>query len=124
MIKLLLKKILEKCFKSFSIAIDAKKIYKIKNVNLTDNKYRKMINVVNKILKVMHVTSKIIHIEDNIHKIIDIINSKTTYGDISKICQHLLPKNEIEIINEILKENQLYYQVFLEMNLFEKIKNY
>ena len=56
-------------------------------------------------------TNKIIHIEDHIHKIIDIINPKTTYGDIPKICKDLLPKNEIELINEVLKENQLYSQV-------------
>ena len=30
--------------------------------------------------------------------------------DISKICKDLLPKNEIDLINEVLKENQLYFQ--------------
>ena len=110
LIKLLLKKILEKCFDSFSFTIDENKTYKIHKAKLTNDKYTRMINVVNKILKALHETNKIIHIEDNIHKIIDIINSKTTYGDISKICKDLLPKNEIDLINEVLKENQLYFQ--------------
>jgi hypothetical protein len=110
LIKLLLKKILEKCFDSFSFTIDENKTYKIQKAKLTNNKYTRMINVVNKILKALHETNKIIHIEDNIHKIIDIINSKTTYGDISKICKDLLPKNKIDLINEVLKENQLYFQ--------------
>ena len=100
LIKLLLKKILEKCFDSFSFTIDENKTYKIHKAKLTNDKYTRMINVVNKILKALHETNKII----------DIINSKTTYGDISKICKDLLPKNEIDLINEVLKENQLYFQ--------------
>ena len=68
LIKLLLKKILEKCFESFSIIIDENKAYKIENAKLTNHKYKIMINVVNKILKVLNDTNKIIHIEDRIHK--------------------------------------------------------
>ena len=64
LIKLLLRKIIEKCFESFHIFIDENKIYQIKDVKLTNNKYIRMINVVNKILKVLHDTNKIIHIEE------------------------------------------------------------
>ena len=91
LIKLLLKKILEKYFESFSIIIDKNKAYKIKNSKLTNNKYKRMINVVNKILKVLHNTNKIIHKEDHIYKIIDIINSKMViYQKFAKIyCQKM-----------------------------------
>ena len=48
--------------------------------------------------------NKILNIEGAINKIIDILKSKTTYGDLINICQKILPKNYLTKIKTLFDE--------------------
>ena len=55
--------------------------------------------------------NKIIHIDGEINKIIDIINDKTTYGDILNLVKDSLKQNDFQNILDLLKENLLLNEI-------------
>ena len=102
-IKLLIKVIIINCFNSYTIIKDNKK-YHIGNVQLKDRKYKGMIVVVNNLIDTIFKANKIIHMEGSINKIIDILNSRTTYGDLIDICETILTQNDLKKIKKLFDE--------------------
>jgi len=102
-IKLLIKVIIINCFNSYTIIKDNKK-YHIGNVQLKDGKYKGMIVVVNNLIDTIFKANKIIHMEGSINKIIDILNSRTTYGDLIDICETILTQNDLKKIKKLFDE--------------------
>ena len=102
-IKLLIKVIILNCFNSYTIIKDNKK-YHIGNVQLKDRKYKGMIVVVNNLIDTIFKANKIIHMEGSINKIIDIVNSHTTYGDLIDICEKILTQNDLKKIKKLFDE--------------------
>ena len=102
-IKIILKKIIINCFESYSFAKEDKK-YCIKDVKLKKKEYNGMVKVVNNLINTIYKENKIIHIEGAINRIIDILNTKTTYGDLLNICETILEKNDLSKIKQLFKE--------------------
>ena len=102
-IKIILKKIIINCFESYSFAKEDKK-YCIKDVKLKKKEYNGMVKVVNNLINTIYKENKIIHIEGAINRIIDILNTKTTYGDLLNICETILEKNDLSQIKKLFKE--------------------
>ena len=110
MLKIILKKIILNCFESFSIEANNKKYY-IENVILKDKKYSSMINISNNILDAIFQSNRIIHIDGAIHRLIDLINNETTYGDLLDICEKSIKKNDLQLIKKLFDENLLSLKV-------------
>ena len=110
MLKIILKKIILNCFESFSIETNNKKYY-IENVILKDKKYSSMINISNNILDAIFQSNRIIHIDGAIHRLIDLINNETTYGDLLDICEKSIKKNDLQLIKKLFDENLLSLKV-------------
>ena len=102
-IKILLKKIINNYFDSYTIVKENKNNH-IYNVKLKEKKYKSMINVINNLIDAIYKENKIIHIEGAIKKIIDILNSNTTYGDLLNICDKILEKNDLAKIKDLFEK--------------------
>ena len=108
LMKIILKKICDHCFQTIDISSN-KKYIQIINVTCKEKKYSKMIDIANRILKALYETNHIIHIDGEINQIINIINSKTTYGQILEICKKsLFKKNDADIIRNLFNEKNIY----------------
>ena len=55
--------------------------------------------------------NNIIHINDKINKIIDIINIKSTYGDILNVIKPSIKKEDLENIQKLLIEKSLFNEI-------------
>ena len=108
-IKIILKKIIINCFESYSFAKEDKKYY-IKDVKLKKKEYNGMVKVVNNLINTIYKENKIIHIEGAINRIIDILNTETTYGDLLNICETILEKNDLSKIKQLFKDKIITFE--------------
>ena len=106
LIKIILKIIIEYCFQNYSAEGTT-----IQVKGLKDKKYIPYIKIANNLIEIVLKKNKIIHINGEINKIIDIINDKTTYGDILNLVKDSLKKNDFQNILDLLKEKSLFNQI-------------
>ena len=106
LIKIILKIIIEYCFQNYSAEGTT-----IQVKGLKDKKYIPYIKIANNLIEIVLKKNKIIHIDGEINKIIDIINDKTTYGDILNLVKDSLKKNDFQNILDLLKEKSLFNQI-------------
>ena len=108
LMKIIVKKIYEHCFENIVISSNKKYIEIIK-VTYKERKYSKMMEIANRILKALYETNHINTIDGEINQIIDIINSKTTYGQILEICKKsFFKKNDADTIRNLFNEIKIY----------------
>ena len=106
LIKIILKIIIEYCFQNYSAEGTT-----IQVKGLKDEKYIPYTKIANNLIEIILKKNKIIHIDGEINKIIDIINDKTTYGDILNLVKDSLKKNDFQNILDLLKEKSLFNQI-------------
>ena len=106
LIKIIIKVILNHCFEDYEANGTIINILKYK-----DSKYAPYENIVNNLIKVILEKNNIIHINDKINKIIDIINIKSTYGDILNVIKPSIKKEDLENIQKLLIEKSLFNEI-------------
>ena len=106
LIKIILKIIIEYCFQNYSAEGTT-----IQVKGLKDKKYIPYKKIANNLIEIILKKNKIIHIDGEINKIIDIINDKTTYGDILNLVKDSLKQNDFQNIFDLLKENLLLNEI-------------
>lgn len=110
-LKIIIKKIILNCFKTFDIIAENKKNY-ITNVKLKEEKYGKMINISNNILDAIFQSNRIMHIDGAIHRLMDAINNKTTYGDLLDIYEKTIKKKDFEPIKKLFEDKLLILKTY------------
>ena len=106
LIKIILKIIIEYCFQNYSATGTTIHVQELK-----DKKYIPYKKIANNLIEIILKKNKIIHIDGEINKIIDIINDKTTYGDILNLVKDSLKQNDFQNILDLLKEKSLFNQI-------------
>ena len=106
LIKIILKIIIEYCFQNYSATGTTINVQRLKN-----EKYVPYKKIANNLIEIILKKNKIIHIDGEINKIIDIINDKTTYGDILNLVKDSLKQNDFQNILDLLKENLLLNEI-------------
>ena len=106
LIKIILKIIIEYCFQNYSATGTTINVQGFKN-----EKYVPYKKIANNLIEIILKKNKIIHIDGEINKIIDIINDKTTYGDILNLVKDSLKQNDFQNILDLLKENLLLNEI-------------
>ena len=106
LIKIILKIIIEYCFQNYSATGTTINVQRLKN-----KKYVPYKKIANNLIEIILKKNKIIHIDGEINKIIDIINDKTTYGDILNLVKDSLKQNDFQNILDLLKENLLLNEI-------------
>lgn len=109
LIKIILKIIIENCFKNYYSIGNTINVQELKN-----QKYCPFKKIANNLIDIILKNNKIIHINDEINQIIDIINNKTTYGDILNLIKDSLKQNDYENILKLLNEKLLFNEICKE----------
>ena len=102
-IKIILKIILDNCFENyFGIGTT------ITVQGLKQEKYTPYKKIANNLIEIVLKKNKIIHINEEINKIIDVINERSTYGDLLNLIKDSLKQNDYENIKTLLNEKLLF----------------
>ena len=105
-IKILLKIIINNCFEVYGSNGNEITVRKYK-----DQKYIPYQKISNNLIRVIMEKNKILHINDEINSIIDIINDKSTYGEILNVIKPSIKKNDFDNIRQLLEEKFLFNKI-------------
>ena len=106
LLKIILKIIIENCFENYYGIGN-----KINVQGLKNEKYCPFKKIADNLIEIILKKNKIIHINDEINKIIDIIDDKTTYGDILNLVKDSLKPNDYQNILLLLNEKSLFNKI-------------